>query len=96
MRSLTFFQVGFALAEYSNGDEVDPIKLPFADECLAKHLLREARQASKSAPTQDASQALAHASARKRREPAAGVLPTPSPLRSSRRQRVSGNEGAQN
>jgi hypothetical protein len=83
--SLSSFQVGFALAEYANGEDVDPVKLPFADQCLAKHLLREARQALKSAPTQEASQVLAHSSARKRRAPPAGVLPMPSPLRSSRR-----------
>ncbi len=83
------------MAEYSNGEEVDPVKLPFADQCFAKHLQREAHQASLSAPTQEARQALAPASGRKRREPAAGVLPTPQTLRSSRRQRVSGRAGDQ-
>ena len=39
-------EVGFALAEYSNGDDVDPVKLTFADECHAKFLQREARLAS--------------------------------------------------
>ena len=39
------------MAEYSNGDEEEPVKLPFADQCLAKHLQREARLASLSAPT---------------------------------------------
>ncbi len=28
-------EVGFALADYSNGDDVDPVKLTFADECHA-------------------------------------------------------------
>jgi hypothetical protein len=37
---------GFALAEYSNGDEVDPVRLPFADTCHAKFLERESRLAS--------------------------------------------------
>jgi hypothetical protein len=89
-------EVGFALAEYSNGDEVDPVRLPFADQCLAKHLEREARLASKSAPAQEARQALQSHSGRKRREPHASALPTPTPIRSSRRQRVSGKEGDQN
>jgi hypothetical protein len=87
---------GFALAEYSNGDEVDPVRLPFADQCLAKHLEREARLASKSSTAQDARQALPPPSGRKRREPHASVLPTPTPIRSSRRKRVSGKEGDQN
>ena len=89
-------EVGFALAEYSNGDEVDPVRLPFADQCLAKHLEREARLASKFPPAQEARQALSPLSGRKRREPAASVLPTPTPIRSSRRQRVSRKEGDQN
>ena len=37
--------VGFALAEYSNGDDADPIRLTFADECHAKFLQRQAREA---------------------------------------------------
>ena len=58
-RTLTLScKVGFALAEYSNGDDVDPVKLTFADTCHAKFLQMEARQASK--PT----------TARKRRQPA--------------------------
>ncbi len=89
-------EVGFALAEYSNGDDVDPVRLPFADQCLAKHLDREAHLASKSAPAQDARQALPPPSGRKRREPHASVLPTPTPIRSSRRQRVSRKEDDQN
>jgi hypothetical protein len=89
-------EVGFALAEYSNGDEVDPVRLPFADQCLAKHLEREACLASKSAPAQEARQALPPPSGRKCREPHASVLPTPTPIRSSRRQRVSEKVGDQN
>ena len=88
-------EVGFALAEYSNGDEVDPVTLPFADQCIAKHLEREARLASKSAPAHDARQARAPASGRKRREPHASILPSSQTLHSSRRQRVSGRAGDQ-
>ncbi len=83
------------MAEYSNGDEEDPIKLPFADQRLAKHLQREARLALSSAPNQEARQALAPASSRKRRAPAASDLLTPQTLRSSLRQRVSGRAGDQ-
>jgi hypothetical protein len=42
-------EVGFALAEYSQGDDAEPMKLTFADECHAKFLQREERQASKPA-----------------------------------------------
>jgi hypothetical protein len=38
--------VGFALAEYSNGDDVDPVRLPFAEECLSRCIQRQARDAS--------------------------------------------------
>ena len=41
--------VGFALAEYSNGDDVDPVRLPFANECLSRCLQRQARAASATA-----------------------------------------------
>jgi hypothetical protein len=41
--------VGFALAEYSNGDDVDPVRLPFADECLSRCIQRQAREASATA-----------------------------------------------
>ena len=41
--------VGFALAEYSNGDDVDPVRLPFANECLTRCLERLARAASATA-----------------------------------------------
>jgi hypothetical protein len=38
--------VGFALAEYSNEDDVYPVRLPFANDCLARCLQRQARAAS--------------------------------------------------
>ena len=41
--------VGFALAEYSNGDDVDPVRLTFADECHSRFIQRQARVASASA-----------------------------------------------
>ena len=79
-------QVGFALAEYSNGDNVDPVILPFAAECHTKFLAREARQASALARQRSqtvnaqARQASASASTKKRRTPATasaqGRLPT--------------------
>ena len=79
-------EVGFALAEYSNGDDVDPVLLPFASECHRKFLAREARQASASArqrsqtATVQARQASASVSTKKRRTPATasaqGRLPT--------------------
>ncbi len=37
--------VGFAHAEYSNGDEEDPVCLPFAAECYDRFLQRQARKA---------------------------------------------------
>ena len=36
-------EVGFALAEYSLGDDAEPVKLTYVDECHAKFLQREAR-----------------------------------------------------
>jgi hypothetical protein len=42
-------RVGFALAEYSKGDDADPVPLTFADECHARYLQRQARIASASA-----------------------------------------------
>jgi hypothetical protein len=44
--------VGFALAEYGNGDNADPVSLPYATFCHIRFLQREARQAtaSRSAP----------------------------------------------
>jgi hypothetical protein len=41
--------VGFALAEYSNGDDVDPVRLPFAEECVSRCIQRQAREASATA-----------------------------------------------
>jgi hypothetical protein len=43
---LKYAEVGFALAEYSNGDDVDPVRLPFVDACHDKFLKREARLAA--------------------------------------------------
>ena len=37
--------VGFALAEYSNGDTADPVSLPYAASCITKFLSRQARTA---------------------------------------------------
>jgi hypothetical protein len=34
--------VGFALAKYCNGDEADPVRITFADACIAKFLTRQA------------------------------------------------------
>jgi hypothetical protein len=53
--------VGFALAEYSNGDNADPVSLPYAALCHTRFLQREARQASASRP--------APAPSRKRAQP---------------------------
>jgi hypothetical protein len=64
--------VGFALAEYSNGDDVDPVPLPHAPECHARFLQRQARQAAvppSSAP----------------RVPSKRALPPTASTRSSRR-----------
>jgi hypothetical protein len=46
---LKFSMVGFALAEYSNGDDVDPVRLTFADECHSRFIQRLVRVASASA-----------------------------------------------
>jgi hypothetical protein len=52
--------VGFALAEYSNGDDADPVRLTFADTCIAKFLTRQARtsatpkQSTRKRPAQNA------------------------------------------
>jgi hypothetical protein len=89
-------EVGFALAEYSLGDEAEPVQLPFVDECHAKFLQREARQPSarpparqrrQLAPAQEAPQPSSQASIRKRRQPHASQVPPPTPLRSSQRRR---------
>ena len=42
--------VGFALAEYCNGDDVDPVRLTFADTCIAKFLTRQARASATPKP----------------------------------------------
>lgn len=69
-------EVGFALVEYSNGDNVDPVLLPFAMECHRKFLAREAREASgfarqrRQTATAQAPQASASACTKKRRTPA--------------------------
>ena len=60
--------VGFALAEYSLGDDVDPVRLPFVDSCHDKFKKREARHAS--APTRPPT------AKRKRRQPATYVTLT--------------------
>ena len=89
-------EVGFALAEYSQGDDAEPIKLTFADECHAKFLQREARQASTPAalrqrrqPTlaQEARLASKPASIGKRSQPAPAQDTQRASLRSSRRRR---------
>jgi hypothetical protein len=43
--------VGFALAEYSNGDDADPVRLTFADTCIAKYLTRQARTSATPKPS---------------------------------------------
>jgi hypothetical protein len=65
--------VGFALAEYSNGDDVDPVRLPFAEECLSRCIQRLARAASVTAN--------APAKRRKRAHPSSAA---PTSRRSSR------------
>jgi hypothetical protein len=62
--------VGFALAEHSNGDDVGPVRLPFANECLARCLQRQARAASASATTNPPSKR------RKRAYPSSAVATT--------------------
>jgi hypothetical protein len=66
--------VGFALAEYANGDDVDPVRLTFADDCHSRFLQREAREAnaSTSAPS-------------RRRKRSQLNAPCPLPTRRSRR-----------
>ena len=62
--------IGFALAEYSNGDNVEPVPLTFADKCIAKAERLQARTAATSARPADTS-------ARKRSRPASPKsLPT--------------------
>ncbi len=64
--------IGFALlAEYSNGDNAEPVPLTFADECIAKAKRLQARPAAALARP-------AATSARKRSRPAS---PTSLPIR---------------
>ena len=42
--------VGFALAEYSNGDNADPVNLPYAALCHTRFLQRDAKQTPASRP----------------------------------------------
>jgi hypothetical protein len=84
-------EVGFALAEYSLGDDLEPVKLTFADQCHAKFLQRDARQPAPAqrkrrqpAPTQEVSLASTTASIRKRPQPAHAKEHQPSSRRSSR------------
>ena len=58
-------EVGFALAEYSIGDDAEPVKLTYVDECHAKFLQREARLRPKPAAN------------RRRRQPVPVPEPTP-------------------
>ena len=43
--------VGFALAEYSNADDADPVRLTFADTCIAKFLTRQVRASATPKPS---------------------------------------------
>ena len=63
-------------AEYSNGDDVDPVKLTFADECHTKFVQLQARLASKPP------------SVRKRRLPATCNATQPPTARISRPRRT--------
>jgi hypothetical protein len=87
-------EVGFGLAEYSEGDDAEPVKLTFVDECHAKYLQREARLQRKPAanrlrrqpaPGPENPLASQPPALRKRRTPAPAKHPPPTPLRSSRR-----------
>jgi hypothetical protein len=89
-------EVGFALAEYSHGDDAEPVQLTFVDQCHAKFLQREARQPSarpaarqrrQPAAAQAAAHAASPASIRKRRQPPSAQAAPPTPIRSSRRRR---------
>ena len=71
--------VGFALAEYSNGDDADPVRLPFANECLARCLQRQARAAYAYATTNPASKR------RKRAHPSSASACTRPPARTRSR-----------
>ena len=67
--------VGFALAEYSNGDDADPIRLPFADQCHARFLQRQAKAAP---PNAIAASARRGPATRRQRSPNARTRPPPS------------------
>jgi hypothetical protein len=43
--------VGFTLAEYSNGDDADPVRLTFADTCIAKFITRQGRTSATPKPS---------------------------------------------
>jgi hypothetical protein len=73
--------VGFALAEYSNVDDVDPVRLPVVNECLARCLQRQARAASAYATTNPASKR------RKRAHPSSASARTRPPARTRSRRR---------
>ncbi len=75
---------GFALAEYSNGDNADPVTLPFAKECHDRFLQRHARQTAVSTSTAPSRTKPATASPRKRRQHA---TPNASAAPEARRQR---------
>ena len=72
--------VGFALAEYSNGDDANPIRLPFADQCHARFLQR---QATAAAPNAVAASARRGPATRRQRSPNARTRP-PARTRSRR------------
>ena len=76
-------EVGFALAEYSNGDDIDPVRLPFADACHDKFLKREARLATALTclPTPS----------RKRRQPASAQATQHAPVERNLRTRRNNN-----
>ncbi len=79
-------EVGFALAEYSSGDDVDPVRLSHADECHAKFIEREARQATATTRLP--------ATNRKRRQPAA--IPATQPATAQRSTRSRRNDKSSN
>ncbi len=89
-------EVGFALAEYSHGEDAEPIQLTFVDQCHTNFLQREARlpyarpaarQRRQPAPAQEATQASSTASIRKRRQTPAAQAPPPTPLQFNLRRR---------
>ncbi len=74
---------GFALAEYSNGDNADPVVLPHAANCLAAFLKRKTPQAA--APT-----SIALRRTKKRPHAATAHSEALSPSSRSSRKRTSG------